>query len=56
MQLLWDCVDVGWEKVWKNNTTPPAPQAIDDVVTVLPVNLEKYDLLTYGKAGAHHVG
>lgn len=56
VQLLWDCVDVGWEKVWKNNTTPPAPQAIDDVVTVLPVNLEKYDLLTYGKAGAHHVG
>lgn len=56
MQLLWDCVDSGWENVWKNNTTSFTKPAIADVVNVLPVNLDKYDLLTGGKAGAQYVG
>lgn len=51
MQLLWDCVDCGWENVWKNNLyTSPEPK-ITDIVAVSPVNLDKYDLLACRKAG-----
>lgn len=56
MQLLWDCVDFGWENVWKNNTKPHAKTDISDIVNVLPVNLQQYDdLLVSGKTGAQHV-
>jgi hypothetical protein len=56
MQLLWDCVDVGWKNVWKNNSTKIPKANVDDIVMVLPVNLDKYDLLTNEKAGTHYVG
>lgn len=52
MQLLWDCVDHGWENVWKNNVAITQEPIIDDIVPLSPVNLEKYDLLTGRRAGA----
>lgn len=52
MQILWDCVDKGWENVWKNNLFKTENPVITDVVTISPVNLSKYDLLTGRRVGA----
>ncbi|NLZ73744.1 MAG: IS21 family transposase [Bacteroidales bacterium] len=52
MQLLWDCVDQGWENVWKNNVFTTEKPIVTDVVAVSPVNLSKYDLLASRKVGA----
>jgi hypothetical protein len=51
MQLLWDCVEHGWENVWKNKVVGIETPVITDVVAVSPVNLSKYDLLAGRKAG-----
>ena len=51
MQLLWDCVEHGWENVWKNKVVGIKTPVITDVVAVSPVNLSKYDLLAGRKAG-----
>lgn len=52
MQLLWDCVEHGWENVWKNNVVANEKPTITDIVVVSPVNLGKYDLLAGRKVGA----
>ena len=53
MQLLRDCVEHGWENVWKKNiNTIIIEPIITDIVTVSSVNLSKYDLLTHRKVGA----
>lgn len=56
IQLLRDCVEYGWKNVWENNVIANPQPAITDIVTISPVNLGKYDLLTSRKVGVQHVG
>ena len=51
MQVLWDCVNLGWDNVWKNNTVEYKEPVIADIVAVSAVDLSKYDLLSGQKAG-----
>lgn len=52
IQLLCDCVDHGWENVWKKNVVTSIEPVIMDVVAAQPVDLSEYDLLTSRKAGS----
>lgn len=52
MQLLWDCVEHGWENVWKNNIFTTENPSVTDVVAVSTVNLSKYDVLARRRVGA----
>ena len=51
MRLLEECVEYGWENVWKNNTVRLNEPVIMDIVAVSHVDLRKYDLLASRKAG-----
>lgn len=50
MRLLRDCVDYGWENVWKGHRPEPTQPAICDTVAVLPMDLGRYDALAERKA------
>ncbi|NLB94057.1 MAG: IS21 family transposase [Bacteroidales bacterium] len=45
MQLLRDCVEYGWENVWKNHRVSNPEPVVTDVIPILQVSLDKYDLL-----------
>lgn len=52
MQLLWGCVDYGWENVWKSKQHVIQSSVIHDIVTIAPINLGQYDSLTGRNVGA----
>ena len=54
MDILYRCVDEGWEQVWKERSTILKVDApvIDDVVIVEAVDLRSYDVLCSRMAGA----
>jgi hypothetical protein len=55
MDILYRCVDDGWENVWKDKATihktEEKPTVIQDVVYVRPVDLSSYDALCARRAG-----
>lgn len=55
MRLLRDCAEYGWKNVWENNVITDSQPIVTDIVTVSPVNLKKYDLLTTKKVGVQNV-
>ncbi|NMB04422.1 MAG: IS21 family transposase [Tissierellia bacterium] len=55
MHLLRDCVAQGWENVW-HHRLPSVQPVIQDVITVLPVDLYRYDELAANPPRSHHAG
>lgn len=50
VEILYSCVDKGYETVWKNLVLPKE-EVIKDIVVVSAVDLQRYDRLIGAKAG-----